>query len=431
MPFALLILKETDPMRNRHCLMSLCGVLAVLWIAPSSVMSADLISADQIRNTLEERPSARQQQLFQQLSQLETLDAEQSAAIAEAAERDLSAQKKLTQSALQTLYFLRRADAAAVEAVLLEALGHDDPRAVILALDAVAVHQPEPAQPKVTELVRHPAFSRSYALRRTMVEAAAAYENADAVSFLVDLLPQVDGQLEYLIVRHLMRLTGERFGNHSSEWKEWWLGAADTYRGPPAAAEKNAPADPQQIAKGWDGPLPEFYDVPLFARKIVFLIDKSKSMQSLKDGETRMEKAQLELSEAVQAMSEDVQFNIIAYNEDLEIWQPTLVPASVAAKADAVRFAYALYPDLKTAAYDALSQGLQFDPNTELIVYLSDGKPTAGSIVDPTAIVQAITMQNMFQRTSIDTLGVDTQDISEQFMKDLANRNFGQYFKIR
>jgi hypothetical protein len=40
-------------------------------------------------------------------------------------------------------------------------------------------------------------------------------------------------------------------------------------------------------------------------------------------------------------------------------------------------------------------------------------------------------MQNMFQRTSIDTLGVDTQDISEQFMKDLANRNFGQYFKIR
>jgi len=154
-------------------------------------------------------------------------------------------------------------------------------------------------------------------------------------------------------------------------------------------------------------------------------------MQSLKDGEARMDKAQQELSEAVQKMPEDTQFNIIAYNEQLEIWQPQLVPANTASKADAVRFTYALYPDLKTAAYDALSKGLQFDPNTELIVYLTDGKPTAGSIILPDLIVQAITTQNMFQRTTIDTLGIDTEGESERFLQELARQNYGQYFKIR
>jgi len=202
-------------MRIRHCLMFLCGAIAALGIAPSSVMSADLISADQIRSTLSGRQSGRQQQLFQQLSQLEALDSEQSAAIAEAAERVLSAQQKLSQPALQTLFFLRRADGPAVDAASLKALGHDDPRAVILGLDAIAVHTPETAQSQVAELVQHQYFPRSYAFRRTVVDAEAAYGNSAAVSFLIDLLPQIDGQLEYLIVQHLMRLTGQSFANNS------------------------------------------------------------------------------------------------------------------------------------------------------------------------------------------------------------------------
>lgn len=417
-------------MPNRRCLMFLCGAIAALGIAPSSAMSADLTSAEQIRSTLGGRKAALQQQLFQQLQQIETLDADQSAALAEAAERSLEKQT-LSLPELQTIYFLRRATGPETEAVLIEALGHADPRAVILALDAVAVERPAAAQPKLAELRLHQAFPRSYAFRRSVVDTAAAFNNAAAVSFLIDLLPDADGQLEYLIVRHLMRLTGKSFANNSRQWKEWWVASAVTYRGPPAAAANNAQSDPQRVAQDWAGPLPKFYDVPLFAKKIVFLIDESKSMLSEKDGETRMDRAQEELSQAVQAMAEDVQFNIIAYNEQLELWQPTLVPASIAAKSDAVRFAYTLYPELKTAAYDALSQGLQFDPNTELIVYLSDGKPTAGSIIEPNAIVDAITFQNLFQRTSIDSLGIDTEGESEKFMQDLSAKNYGQYFKIR
>jgi hypothetical protein len=98
-------------------------------------MSADLTSADQICSTLSGRNTARQQQMFQQLRQIETIDADQSAALAEAAERSL-AKQVLTLPELQTFYFLRRGTSPATEAVLIRTLGHHDPRAVIMALDA-------------------------------------------------------------------------------------------------------------------------------------------------------------------------------------------------------------------------------------------------------------------------------------------------------
>jgi hypothetical protein len=407
------------------CLM-VCGVLS-----PPACRAADLVSANEIRQTLSARQLSRHRTLFQRLNQLPKLDAEQSAALAEATRQLLAAKSPATLSALQGVYFLRRADGPETEDVVLEALRSSDPRVAILALDAIAILTPETAFSLLKEKSSGPVFAASYGFRRGLVDAVAAYQNAEAVGFLIELLPQIDGQLEFLTVRHLVRLSGRNFADDASQWTKWWLAEAGTYRGPPEIDPGQLPLDARQMALHGNRNLPEFYEVPLFAKKIVFLIDHSRSMLSTLDNVTRLETAQEELTEAISAMAEDVEFNVVAYNDRLEFWQPQLVPANSAAKADAARFAGMLSAFGKTAAYDALARGLEFDPNTELLVYLADGKPTVGTIVEPSAIIKAITEQNLFQRTTIDSLGIDTEGESEQFMRELSRKNDGTYYKIR
>jgi len=46
-------------------------------------------------------------------------------------------------------------------------------------------------------------------------------------------------------------------------------------------------------------------------------------------------------------------------------------------------------------------------------------------------ILQAIWKQNLFQRTSIHTLGIDTRDETEEFMEYLAEQNYGMYTNLR
>ena len=75
--------------------------------------------------------------------------------------------------------------------------------------------------------------------------------------------------------------------------------------------------------------------------------------------------------------------------------------------------------------------GLAASNDLELILFLSDGEPTAGALVDPSAIVIAIANHNLTQRTTINTLGIDARDKHEEFLKNLAEKNYGKLLLIR
>jgi hypothetical protein len=64
-------------------------------------------------------------------------------------------------------------------------------------------------------------------------------------------------------------------------------------------------------------------------------------------------------------------------------------------------------------------------------VFLSDGEPNAGRIVDPQRIVQEISARNATGRVRIDVLGLDAQGPAEAFLRTLAESNFGTYRPIR
>ncbi len=356
------------------------------------------------------------------------LDEQQVARQVATLKQSMAREKTISEQTLSGLWRLRALETPASRELLVGNLSHTDPRVVMLSVDALAAHASVESQPHILALRERAEFGKFYGFRRTIADAAAAYRNADAVGFLVETLPKADGQFERVVVEHLIRLTGENFSDDDRRWSEWWAAAKTDYRGPPATAKSIEDAS---LANSWSRELPEFFDVPLFAKEIVFVIDRSRSMLSTLDGETRLERAQQELTDVIAKLGEDVEFNIIAFEDVLQHWQPALVPASINAKADAVQFVASLFAGNKTASYDALSRSLSYDFNTELVVFLSDGRPTAGQIVEPSAIVAQITKENSFGRATIDTLGIDTQLETELFMYDLAANNFGRYIRIR
>jgi hypothetical protein len=258
------------------------------------------------------------------------------------------------------------------------------------------------------------------------MSAVARFNQPASVGFLVAAAGSSDGQLKYEVVKHLVRLTGENFGGKSEEWSRWWESRRDGFQvaAPSAGAKIAAPL-------AWDYDLPQFFGTIIYAKRIVFVIDKSKSMLSSVDGVTRLDDAEKELEAAIRKLPDDAWFEIIAYNEFEQPYAGKLVPATPAQKSGAVQFIYSLVAERKTDIYDTLSDALQVDTNVEAILFLSDGEPNVGRIIDCPTILQRITQQNAWQRTSINAIGIDARGAPEEFLKKLAADNFGEYRSIR
>ena len=75
--------------------------------------------------------------------------------------------------------------------------------------------------------------------------------------------------------------------------------------------------------------------------------------------------------------------------------------------------------------------GLDASNDLELMLFLSDGEPNAGALVDPQAIVVAIANHNLTQRTTINTLGIDARNVHEAVLKNLAEKNYGKLLLLR
>jgi hypothetical protein len=285
----------------------------------------------------------------------------------------------------------------------------------------------------LAQLARSPDFARSFGMRRAVVNAAANYSPPEAVEFLIEILANHDGLLRYETARHLARLTKQNFGGYPQRWRDWWTANKAGFEFDSAVlAEQNAArkSDGSQ-AVPWPHVVPKFFGQAVYGKRVLFVIDRSRSMFSTADGVTRIEEVQEEMEGVIDDLPDGAFFNLIAYEEERQPWATELVESTVDARSDAVRFVYSLLPQNKTALYDALEEALRHDENIEQIVLLTDGKPTAGRVVIPGAIVELITQQNAFTQTTINAVGIDTRGDEELFLKQLTSRNFGELRVIR
>ncbi len=258
-------------------------------------------------------------------------------------------------------------------------------------------------------------FLQNFGYRRCVVQGLMQVKDQEAISHLINLLPDLKGLVQFDVVSHLVAATGQNFGDDAQRWKTWWA----TKRGKKDLSEK-----PTIPPVGNYGNFGEYYGIPICAKRVVFVLDTSLSMHGAK-----ITAAKTELVRAVKELHREVFFDVIAFDNTVRVWQPELVPATDPLKRIAVNVVLDQTLKFNTASYDALEAAFTLYPET--IYFLSDGAPHGGKTDDPKEIIATISGLNRVRRVSIHSIGIDTgdpkTDIFGRFMKQLAEANWGIY----
>ncbi len=297
------------------------------------------------------------------------------------------------------------------------------------AADVLSSREIHDALGPIVALRDRPEYRAGYAYRHAVVTVVGRFQDGAAVDFLIEEVERNHGQLRFEAGRLLTQLTGGDAGGRPEEWKRWWKDRRSQFDF--AQIDKAAVTARLKDPLPWTDVLPVFFGAPVYAQRVVFVIDRSKSMASSVNEVTRLDEAVAELERALQALPADAWFNVLGYNHVVENFQPRLVPATPENKSLALRYAHALYADDRTAIYDALETALLVDDNLEAVYFLSDGEPTAGQVLSPVEIAHQITQMNAPRRTAIYTLGIDATGQYAQLLVELAKSNFGAFIPLR
>ena len=164
-------------------------------------------------------------------------------------------------------------------------------------------------------------------------------------------------------MKYLSAVTGQRLLENSQAWIEWWDKNKETFVMP-------LPAARTPVTSVASDDTPSYYGVPIYAQKLVFVLDTSGSMRGF-----RLAAAQRELIDTINKLHDDDQFAIVVFNSSVNAWQKRMVPATAASKKAAATFVNNQETHFNTASYDALEAAFNFD--AEAIFFLSDGRRKA------------------------------------------------------
>jgi HEAT repeat protein len=262
-------------------------------------------------------------------------------------------------------------------------------------------------------LAKAKSFENQFAYRRSIIQAMMTFRDAQAVTFLIDRLPKAHGIIQFDIIEHLTRLTGQKLRDNDHGWADWWRENQATFKFPP-----------------YDEPLPEvtiddkqlnYFGIPICAKRVVFVLDTSLSMRG-----AAIESAKQALLKAIDSLPDSVAFGIVMFDGSATTWQPRLVPATRTNKGLASQAVIERGLRGGTVSSAALNAAFELEP--EAIYFLSDGEPTDGA---PGVLVANFSQFNKFRRVSIHTIGVVTQLNAglglTAFMQPLAEQNYGKF----
>lgn len=335
-------------------------------------------------------------------------------AVRESAERlEANPKRQMTRSTFQIVAALGSHESASAEAALLPLL--ESPRIeVVIAACTAAREKRSPATLKsLRQVIDRDDFREHYGLRFVTLKALASIETRDSVALLQDLYPELTGRLRYEVWNYLQDEGVQKL-------------LADSRR-PDAASILGQTSGYQGVGSRGQQPYAQYYGIPIYADRLVFVFDRSGSMNRVSGGSSRLQRAKVELIQAIQQLPEHAHFNIITFASDVRQWQSELVAATAKNKTKAIRFVTRIQARTATSTYEALQKALALDNNTESIFLLSDGAPTRGRIVGQAAIVEAISATNAFRNCTLNTIGLDTHGATADFMGTLAGRNNGVY----
>lgn len=156
-------------------------------------------------------------------------------------------------------------------------------------------------------------------------------------------------------------------------------------------------------------------------KRIVLVLDKSGSMK-----QEKIKQARAAVSYVLSQLKPRDQFELIAYDNTVESYARTLTPAKKKTVQDATEYVESLLAGGGTNINDALQAALQVtekESKPAYIVFLTDGRPTAG-VTKIGQIVANATAANT-QRARLLSLGVG-HDVNSRLLDKLSDEMLGQ-----
>ncbi len=319
---------------------------------------------------------------------------------------------KLVLSGLKDTKALVRA--AAVEAIasvdpagatweLMDRLSDKDYPVRIAVVSCLARIDPDEA----IGVIRRGLADAAWQVRATAIEAAESLRRAEAIPLLIDRIDRENGRLRGDLLRALRNLTRKEIGLDAAGWRIWWKHHGKDFE------------CPATLKTGGQAPVPltvaTFCSVPLYSRRVSFVLDLSGSMRDTvsgkKDGPRKIDIVKADLHRAIRSFKSDTRFNIILIGSDAQgrfdarkrSWMPRLTPATTGGREHAIRFSAGQAARGYTNIYDAVELAFR-DPDVDTVVLLSDGGATKGTYVARTEILENIMKDNRWRKIAIHTI---------------------------
>jgi len=294
------------------------------------------------------------------------------------------------------------------------------PPELMAVIDMLGEEGDRLALASLEKLLRQDCIMQRFATRRAAVIAVTRVRHVKAGDCLLELFGRLDGEVRADVARYFTLLSGERYGDDLAAWQAWW----NQHR--PRLAEKFPHSGAERGVEFFTPNAVSYYGLPLFAKRVVFVLDISASMQG-----DRLAAAKRELANTISQLPADRQFGLVVYNHRVNVWRRELVPAAAGAKQEALQYVAYLRAVGSTATYDALEAALNFD--VEAVYFVSDGQPTDGKIVEPAEILAALRQVNQTRRVAIYVIGIAPGEAGnpfDTFLKQIAEDSSALYRRV-
>ena len=253
----------------------------------------------------------------------------------------------------------------------------------------------------------------------------------------------------------LVGMTGYEFPS-AADWRNFWAVRKGNFDPQKDRGDKKAGG-----AKTVQRKVPTFFDKEILSKRLVFIIDVSKSMHvkdpvkggeqptggpktgddipcpvcghkhrgvGLEESRMRVQRVKRELINLIDSLPGDVKFNILAYSTDVLPWKngDELHQATPKNKKEAVKWATGLMYEEYTSTDRALERAFNHR-EANAFYLLSDGAPYRdGKPIPKQPIFDFVGNANKTRKVKIFTLGF-SEDADTDFLKKLAQENGGTF----
>ncbi|MEM6776818.1 MAG: VWA domain-containing protein [Planctomycetota bacterium] len=328
---------------------------------------------------------------------------------------------------------------------LSRAAGHENERCSQIAIDVMGHRGDEQGVDAIADQVSRAVFRTDYGYRFSLVRALARIGGPRATELLRELETKLGGQLAHEIRVQLsdVDVPARRPDGPSGRDKLVIPDEAVQLDETTISSESDAvsePLTPMKLVDVVDAqsassthrrqrliPSSQYYGIDLNAKRLLFVIDRSGSMNQASGFSTRLESAKTELIRAIIGLAEDAEFSILVFDTTVIPWRSELQWASDENKREATMFIEQLRAGSRTNTHGACLEAMDFDPQLEVVFLLTDGQPTEGKRKMPGAIIADVAQRNRYRHLRFNTIGVGVSGHTKEFLRLLAESTSGEF----